>query len=687
MLSRILLASALCAAPLPAQFSIEKALSSAFPSEMVSAPKAGRVAWIASWNGPWNVWAAAGPAFEARQLTTYKDDDGQEITQLAWAPGGERLLYVRGGSANRAGEAPNPTSDVQGAEQSVWVLEWSGGEPRRLGEGHSPLVSPDGRLAVWLRGGAVWSADLTSDAKAAPLFKARGAASGLVFSPGGSKLAFSSSRSDHAFIGVYDLAARTVAWLDPSTDRDSLPAWSPDGKRIAFLREPSERPAQPFGARLTATPWSVRVAAAGGGEAREVFRAEPGRGSVFQPVAAGPSLYWASTGHLAFPWERTGWKLLYAVPASGGAAQLLTPGEFEVEYAEPSPGGDSLVISSNQGDIDRRHLWRVDIAAARVTRLTQGEGIEWAPCALSGGAVALLRSDARRPARPALLTANGAVRDLAPAAIPADFPEKEMVAPQPVKFPATDGMEIPGQLFLPRGVKAGERRPAVIFVHGGSRRQMLLGWNPMYYYHNAYAFNQYLASRGYVVLSVNYRSGTGYGMEFREALNYGATGASEFQDVLGAGLYLRSRPDVDPRRIALWGGSYGGYLTALGLARASDLFAAGVDMHGVHEWVRDIQDTRPGAAQMKEEFLRRAWESSPMASVATWRSPVLLIHGDDDRNVIFNQTVQLVDELRKRGVEYELLVFPDEVHDFLLQKNWLRAYRAAAGFLERKLGR
>src|SRR5208282_2214441 len=109
-------------------------------------------------------------------------------------------------------------------------------------------------------------------------------------------------------------------------------------------------------------------------------------------------------------------------------------------------------------------------------------------------------------------------------------------------------------LFIPAGARSGERHPAIVFFHGGSRRQMLLGWHYMQYYHNAYALNQYLASRGYIVLSVNYRSGIGYGMEFREALNYGPTGASEFHDVRGAGLYLRSRPDVDPARIRLRGG-------------------------------------------------------------------------------------------------------------------------------------
>ena len=252
-------------------------------------------------------------------------------------------------------------------------------------------------------------------------------------------------------------------------------------------------------------------------------------------------------------------------------------------------------------------------------------------------------------------------------------------APQPVILTATDGMLIHAQLFLPANDSG--RHPAVIFFHGGSRRQMLLGWHYMFYYYQAYAFNQYLASKGYVVLSVNYRSGIGYGLNFREAKDYGATGASEYNDVAGAGLYMRSRSDVDPLRIGLWGGSYGGYLTALGLARASDLFAAGVDLHGVHEWNTEITVFAPGYdAEKQRETARIAFASSPMSSVDTWKSPVLLIHGDDDRNVNFNQTVMLVEALRKRKVEFEQLIFPDEIHDFLLHRDWLRAYHAADDF-------
>jgi dipeptidyl aminopeptidase/acylaminoacyl peptidase len=261
-----------------------------------------------------------------------------------------------------------------------------------------------------------------------------------------------------------------------------------------------------------------------------------------------------------------------------------------------------------------------------------------------------------------------------------------LVKPQPVIITAADGMQIHGQLFLPASRDTSARHPALIFFHGGSRRQMLLGFHYMYYYSNAYALNQYFANHGYVVLSVNYRSGIGYGLNFREALHYGATGASEFNDVIGAGLYLKSRADVDPNKIGLWGGSYGGYLTALGLARASDLFAAGVDFHGVHDWNEVIQNFAPNydpKARAADAAL--AFESSPMASISGWKSPVLLIQGDDDRNVPFSQTVQLAEALRKQHVYFEQLIFPDEIHDFLLHRSWVAAYKASADFLGREL--
>jgi dipeptidyl aminopeptidase/acylaminoacyl peptidase len=125
----------------------------------------------------------------------------------------------------------------------------------------------------------------------------------------------------------------------------------------------------------------------------------------------------------------------------------------------------------------------------------------------------------------------------------------------------------------------------------------------------------------------------------------------------------------------------------LALARASNLFAAGVDMHGIHDWNAEIPTFSSNYdPRQRPDVARVAFESSPMAAVATWRSPVLLVHGDDDRNVPFAQTEELVDALRRQNVEFEELIFPDEIHDFLLRRDWIRAYSASAEFLGRKLG-
>ncbi|MGH9583578.1 MAG: S9 family peptidase, partial [Bryobacteraceae bacterium] len=368
----------------------------------------------------------------------------------------------------------------------------------------------------------------------------------------------------------------------------------------------------------------------------------------------------------------------------------LTPGKGIVEYAALAPDRDTIYYSGNFRDIDRRHLWRVAVSGSAAPReITQDEGIEWAPAPVVDSSTLVYLASTYNEAAHAMVRIGRQAKALAPEIVPSEFPASEFVKPQPVMITASDGLRVHGQLFLPRGEKGG-RHPALVFVHGGSRRQMLLGFHYMDYYSNAYALNEYFANHGYVVLSVNYRSGIGYGLDFREARHYGAAGASEFNDVVGAGLYLRSRPDVDPAHIGIWGGSYGGYLTALALARASDLFAAGVDFHGVHDW-STLWNNVPAHLDPEEEKTfekakQVAFESSPLAHVNTWRSPVLLIHGDDDRTVPFSQTVRLVEALRRQHVPFEELILPNEIHVFLRHRDWVRAYQATAEFFDKKLG-
>ena len=424
------------------------------------------------------------------------------------------------------------------------------------------------------------------------------------------------------------------------------------------------------------------------GQARQVWKADAGYGSAFQGVVADSQLYWGRGDRLVFPWEKDGWLHLYSAAAAGGAATLLTPGAFEVEYVNITPDQSRMLYNSNQDDLNRRHIWTVPVdgSAKPARNAVRSNGSEWQPAMTSDGNTVVLHADAQMPPNVMVIWPDGNAHNLLENMLPAGFDPAALVQPQAVTVTATDGMAIPAQLFVPKDLKAGEKRPGVIFFHGGSRRQMLTTWHYNYYYRNAYAMNQWLASQGYVVLSVNYRSGIGYGLEFREALNYGASGGAEFNDVMGAGLYMKGRADVDATRIGLWGGSYGGYLTAMGLSRASDLFAAGVDFHGVHDWNQGIRTFVPDYNVLDDpDFSRRAFASSPMASVDGWKSPVLLIHGDDDRNVSFIESINLIIALRTRGVAVEQLVFPDEVHDFLRHGNWVKSYQAAADFFNRKL--
>jgi len=371
---------------------------------------------------------------------------------------------------------------------------------------------------------------------------------------------------------------------------------------------------------------------------------------------------------------------------------LLTRGDFDVEDVELTPDKTAVLYTSNQNDVERRHIFKIPLGASEIVNgkaigvtvpLTHGATIEWHPLMLADGkTIVSFGSSATSPAMPYYLTEKGR-QMIAADALPKDFPSDKLVEPQTVTFRSDDGVEAHGQLFLPRG--RTQPGPALIFVHGGPPRQMMPGFHYMYYYHNAYAENQYLASLGYVVLSVNYRLGVMYGRAFRDPPNAGWRGSSEYKDVLAGAKYLQALPYVDRKRIGIWGGSYGGLLTALALARNSDVFAAGVDFHGVHDWSALIGSRFGEDAPDYKEAQKLAFDSSPVASVAGWKSPVLLIHGDDDRNVPFAQTVDLAQRLRRQNVEFEQLIFPDEIHDLLLWKSWVQGYKATAEFFNRKL--
>jgi dipeptidyl aminopeptidase/acylaminoacyl peptidase len=390
-------------------------------------------------------------------------------------------------------------------------------------------------------------------------------------------------------------------------------------------------------------------------------------------------VFWAANDRVLFPLSPPGdeWDRYYAIsvsnPATGPVMLTTTNGLIEgPTSAALSRDGTTLYYSTNANDIEKRHVWAVPTSGGTPTQVSTDDGVETSPQPLaSGKQLAVLYFGAAQPASVGLVPiAGGATRVVYPS-LAADFPKAAHVTPQIVLVKSPDGLEIHNQLFLPRDLKPGERRPAMIFVHGGPVRQMLPAYHYMQFYHWAYAYNQWLANQGYVVMSVNYRSGVGYGRSFRNAANTMARGNSEYQDVLAAGKYLQTRADVDPNRIGIWGLSYGGLLTSQALARNSDLFVAGADLAGVHLYGNSLDTNNV------------SYRSSAISAIDNWKSPVFLVQGDDDRNVDFAQMVGLVQLLRAHNVYYELTVIPDDTHESLIHARWVDIFNRMGDFFHR----
>jgi dipeptidyl aminopeptidase/acylaminoacyl peptidase len=693
-------------------FTLQQVLSAPYALDLTAAPVGSQFAWIENAEGVRNIWVG-GPREAARMITPYSADDAQDINGMVWSDDAREIAYAYGAPSGENGKPANPAHLQRPTEVEVWVQPVAeGAKGIDLGPGHSPLFLRDGKSVLLVRAGQIWMVDVKQGEKSARrLVYDRGWASGMTLSPDGTLLAYESGRGGHSFIALFDLRTDVLRFVAPGTGRDFGPVFSPDGKEIAWLRGPFTE-AEEFAAnRVSAYPWSVMVADVATGKARAVFTPAANKpGSVLPRIATGePKVLWMPDGRVVFYGEMDSWVHLYSAGLDGGAPVLLTPGKGEVESVAQGPGG-ALMWASNvpvcRGgvcdlkDEDRQHLWT--LKDGKAVAATQGVGIETEPKFAADGAVAALVSSMTVPMHPVLVAKDGAEVMLRPGEWPAAYPMDAVAKQEPrqVLIPEADAarelakgvakddvrVSLHGQLFLPVDAGGG-KHAAIIFFHGGPMREMLLGYPAMEYYSNAYAMNQYLASRGFVVLSVNYHCGIGYGLDFRQCVDAGADGASEYADVLAAVRWLRVQKNVDAKRIGVWGGSYGGYLTAMALARNSDYFAAGVDFHGVHDW--NLEDNRAdwwqGSFAQKDVIAAKAKASSPVGDIAKWRSPVLLIHGDNDPSVAFDQTPMLADALRSRGVDVQELIFPDEVHEFLLHSDWLKAYGAEAAFFERVL--
>ena len=672
---------------LPAQVADTSFLE--FPMAMdVSAAEVPAFAWLMRQGENTTLMFTSAPAFKPVKLFARSDVDGQPISGIAVSPDGKFVAFQTGVPFGGTGDGFNPASLIDTPKVTLWLVETrAGATPVKIGTGFSPTFSPDRRRMIYRQGRDLWSVDLTDPAAKPALLVTGGAGfSQAVWTKDGKTMIFVQDRGGWSFLGRYTLGDDRVRWLVTGADRLSSPVLSPDGRTVAYLRWPGREHTVTYD--LTENqPFAVATVDVATGDVRTLFEAKGPAGSQSSDDPEG-HLRWADDRNIVFRSEQDGWARLYAVARGGGTPRALTPANCEVAESELT-GPDTLFVIHNCRDIDTRQLSQITVSSGQERPVASNDVVMGLAGAVGDGRYVAFTGSTAQDA-PLLRVLDLKSGKLAMAERPSAYGYAHAFtapAPQVVRIKASDGGTVPAQLFLP---STKGPHPALVYVHGGPPRQMFPAFHFGGYYANDFAVNRHLAELGYVVVSVNYRSGVGYGRAYREAPRRAWRGASEYNDVLGAGRWLAQRDDVDRKRIGIWGGSYGGLLTAQALARNSDLFAAGVAVHGVYDW--SWPSPTPGHQNpsrlfgVGEKDRPLALASSPLGAIDGWKSPVLLFSGDRDMNVDVLETIDLHQKLRAKGVDVRTVIVPGEAHDMVRHASWLQLWDESRRFFRDKLG-
>jgi len=600
-----------------------------------------------------------------KNLTIEKLYMTRQIGRPAWSPDGKTIACI---------------SNLSG-RNNLWLVPAEGGWPTQLTVSNerqnSPAWSPDGKWIAYMSdydGDEQWDIFLVSPktGQVVNLTNTREIAEeNPAWSPDGRYLAYMvKPKTSSVFeIDVYDTLMRTVNHLTTGTAKDRMnvsPIWTKDGKFIVYTQQQAKgTDSNIFIADVESAQSTLLTPHEGEREysARDI---SPDGKHVLITSNAGNG--YQNAGLLEIATKKINW---------------LTQDKWEVDGAFFSPDGRYLTYTANvDGNVD---IYLYDTSSGKARALPLPKGVN-EPAgegnAFSHDGTRLLYYH-NGPTSPGDLwvysIAEGKSRQITHSLF-GGVRSEDMVEPALVHYPSKDGKwNISAFVYMPYNLPRNAQHPAIVYVHGGPTAQTLNSFN---------RFVQYMANEGYIVIAPNYRGSTGYGKEFQQA-NLFDMGGGDLQDVLAAADWIKQTGYVDPKKLILMGGSYGGYLTMMGVTKAPDLWAAGVPIVPFVNWFTEIQNEDPvlrqsDLATMGDLEKNKALyeDRSPINFVDQIKAPLYLLAGGNDPRCPKEEAQQVVDAVKKRNGVVEYKVYENEGHGFAKVENQIDAYKRVADFLK-----
>jgi dipeptidyl aminopeptidase/acylaminoacyl peptidase len=594
----------------------------------------------------------------------------RQVGGATWSPDGKTVAFV---------------SNLSG-RNNLWLVPSEGGWPMQLTVSDqrqsSPTWSPDGKWIAYMSdydGDEQWDIFLVSPktGQVVNLTNTREIAEeSPAWSPDGRYLAYIvKPKTSSVFeIDVYDTVLRDVKHLTTGTAPDRMnfePIWSADGKFIVYTQAQSKGTDSNIFLADVASAQSTLLTPHDGEHTYSADDVAPNGKNILITSNAGDG--YDNVGLLDIASKKIRW---------------LTQDKWEISGRSFSADGKSLTYTANvDGNTD---IYLYDVAPAKAHALALPKGVNFtagnpSPFAADGTRLLYYHTGPTTPGDLSVYTFSdnpshpNISRQLTNSLV-GGVRSEDMVEPYLVHYPSKDGKwTISAFVYVPYNLPHQAEHPAIVYVHGGPTSQTVNSFN---------RFAQYMANQGYLVIAPNYRGSTGYGKEFQQA-NLFDMGGGDLQDVLAAADWIKQTGYVDPKKLILMGGSYGGYLTMMGVTKAPELWAAGVPIVPFVNWFTEIQNEDPVLQQSDLATMgdpvknkARCEDRSPINFVDQIKAPLYLLAGGNDPRCPKTEAQQVVDAIKKRGGVVEYKVYENEGHGFAKVENQIDAYRRVADFLK-----